>query len=151
MRAGKHVIADKYQAFVAEPIANHLTAIVLHERTKIVRVDNLHFDTLCLNNTTLEPTPIDPLAYFVTANVQRLRQQRYREPFPALADPRPNRCSMERTDAGGRRRIARPLRRNIVNQFDQTLLLPCGPLAITALFGHAETAQETQARAPRVP
>ena len=41
--------------------------------------------------------------------------------------------------------------RNVVNQFDQALLLTCSPLAITALFGHAKATQETQARAPRVP
>ena len=89
MRVRKHVVTDKRQSLVAEPIADHLTAIVLDERTGIVRVDDLHFDALRLNNATLYPAPIDPLVHFITANVQGLGQQGYRGPFPPLADGQP--------------------------------------------------------------
>src|SRR5579864_8843367 len=152
MRTRKHVVAHECEALVAEPIANDLAAVVLDERTEIVRVDDLHFDALRLNDAAPEPAPIDPLAHLVTANVQRLGQQRYREPFPALSDTEsqpmqhgPNGC---RGPAEDSRRL---FDGNVINQFDQTLLLTCGPLAITALFGQAKATQETQARTPRIP
>jgi hypothetical protein len=152
MRTRKHVVAHECQALVAEPVANDLTAVVLDERTEIVRVDDLHFDTLSLNNAILEPAPIDPLAHFIAANVQRLGQQKYREPFPALSDaqaqPVQHRTNRRRGPAQDSCCL---LDRNVVHQFDQTLPLPCGPLSITALFGHAEATQETQAYVAWIP
>ena len=74
MGTRKHIVADKRQAFVTESIANYLTAVVLDERTKLVRVDDLHFDALGLNNPTMQPTAVNPLAYFITANVKCLGQ-----------------------------------------------------------------------------
>src|SRR5438309_729062 len=148
MRSRKHVVANKRQALVAEPIADHLTAVVLDERTEFVRVDDLYFDALRPNNATLEPAPINPLAHFITANVQSLGQQRYREPFPALADAK---AQPVQHGTNGCRRTAEDSRgffdRNVVNQFDQTLLLPRGPFTIAALFGCAEPTHKTQARA----
>jgi len=103
-------------------------------------------EKLRLNDATSEPAAIDPFAHLVTANVQGLGQQRYCEPFPALADAeaqpvqhRTNGCRGTAEDSRGF------FDRNGVHQFDQTLLLPRGPLAITALFGHAEPTHETQA------
>jgi hypothetical protein len=84
--SGETRIAEKRQPLVAEPIANHFAPIVLDERTEILRVDNLQPDALRLNDAAVEPASIDPLAHLVTANVQRLGQQRYGAPFPALAD-----------------------------------------------------------------
>jgi len=41
--------------------------------------------------------------------------------------------------------------RDVVHQFDQTLLLTRGPLPITAPVGHAEATQETQSRIAWIP
>jgi len=152
MRARKDVIAHEGESLVAEPIADHLAAMILDEGTEIVRVDDLHFDALRLDNATLEPTSIDPLAHFITANVQGLGEQGYREPFPALTSAQ---AQPVQHGTDGRRRTAEDSRGffdgNVVHHFDQTLLLARGPLAITALFGHPVATQEAQARIARIP
>jgi hypothetical protein len=56
-----------------------------------------------------------------------------------------DRCSRTAEDSRGL------FDRNVVHQFDQTLLLTRGPLPITALIRHSEATQETQARVAWVP
>ena len=147
MRAGKHIVANKHQPFIAEPIANNLAAMVPNEGAEIVNVDDLHSYAPRLNNAALEPAPVDPFAHFGAADVQSFGKQRHREPFPALANTQ---AQPVKHGTDGCWRTAEDSRGffywDVLHQFNQTLLLARGPLAITALFGHAEPTQETQAR-----
>ena len=65
----KHVIANETQAFVAETISDHRSAMVLDKQAEVLCVDNLPGHTLYLHRATLEPTPIDPLLHFGAADV----------------------------------------------------------------------------------
>jgi len=53
----------------AEAIADHHSAIVLHEQAEVLCVDNLPGHTLYLHRATLEQTTIDPLLHFRAADV----------------------------------------------------------------------------------
>jgi len=141
----KDIVLDEPKCLVGEPAARDGTAVLLHELTEIIGMDDVSFRAGSGESSRLEPTQVDPFLYFVGAGVQCPGKRKLGEPFSSCfaADAEP-----VQHRAHGPRRAPQDFRglfyRHGDDQIKEALLLGFCPFAIRSFLIEAKLAKETQ-------